>query len=218
LSADFRGPTFHRELFPRRQSFGDRPARGFAELLLDDAELPDAPTLQSFLIETRVENLLWLPATVTNASTGTLAARAGERLTSGRARRLLATLSGLCDLIVIDTPPALLAESASLNALVDGVLLVVRPGNTRRTALERTMRSWKSSPITPLGVVLNGTRPEREDTLSSTSPSPWRSRRRGPQEGPWPGPAGLRSTAPGADATKPTNGRSGSTPSATEST
>ncbi len=179
VSADFRSPTFHRELFLRRQSFGDRPARGFAEILLDDeSDLPDIDALRDSLIETRVENLLWLPATVTNSSTAALATRAAERLTSGRARRLLVALSELCDLIVIDTPPALLAESASLNALADGVVLVVRPDRTRRAALERTIRSWKSSPTTPLGVVLNGTRPAREDTLSSTAASAWRSRRR----------------------------------------
>ena len=210
VSADFRAPTFHREFFLRRQSRVNTPAQGLAEILSnEEAGVSDTAALEGALVETRIENLRWLPATVATSSSSTVATQAAERLTSARARRLLGALAGLCDVIVIDTPPALLAESASLNALVDGVVLVVRPGNTRRAALQRTMRSWIGSPITPLGVVLNGTRPAPEDTLSSTSASAWRSRRHNPRDGAW------------ASATLPAvghagNGKTGSKPGATE--
>ncbi len=212
VSADFRAPTFHREFFLRRQARVNTPALGLAEILLNEkAGTSDAAALESALVETRIENLRWLPATVATSSSSMIATQAAERLTSARARRLLGALAGLCDVMVIDTPPALLAESASLNALVDGVVLVVRPGSTRRAALQRTMRSWIGSPITPLGVVLNGTRPAPEDTLSSTSASAWRSRRNNPRDGVWP------TTPRRFSAAEPvTNGKSGAKPDATE--
>lgn len=53
------------------------------------------------------------------------------------------------DVIIIDTPPALLAtEMAELSGLVDGVILVVRYGGpTRRdlTQLARQVSTWKAS-------------------------------------------------------------------------
>ncbi|MCU1456286.1 MAG: capsular exopolysaccharide family [Actinomycetia bacterium] len=171
VSADLRAPTVHRELFPgRRPTMGNTPDRGLAELLVDvDLDLSDPAVLSRALMQTRIEHLRWLPATIAASPSPLLSTRAAELLSSARAGALIQALTASADLVVIDTPLALLSEAASLTGLVDGVVLVVRPGSTRRAALRRTMRSWRGSPITPLGVVLNGTRPSRKDEVARGS-------------------------------------------------
>ena len=58
------------------------------------------------------------------------------------------------DRIVIDTPPALaLADVGVVGPLSDGVLLVVRAGQTPRPAIERALR--QIAPARVLGLVLN---------------------------------------------------------------
>jgi capsular exopolysaccharide synthesis family protein len=217
VSADFRAPTMHGELLPYDDSAWNRPVRGLAEILIDDESSDDAAALESGLVETRVDHLRWLPATLAVSPTTARATKAAERLSSDRARRLLGALSSISELIVIDTPPALLSEAASINALVDGVVLVVRPGSTRRAAVRRIVRAWKGSPVTPLGVVLNGTRPAHEDTVSSKSASTWRSRREEPGGMTWPTTTTLPPPTANGNANGNGNGQlSGAKPEATK--
>jgi capsular exopolysaccharide synthesis family protein len=176
VSADFRHPTTHATLVGARRAFG-MPTRGFAELLLDDGfELTDPLTLDAALVTTRVENLWWLPS---SASTPlpVLSTNAAVLLGSPRARQLLDMLSGEAEMVVIDTPPALLSDAASLNRIADGVVLVVDVTRTHRTALVRTVRSWKGVPVRPLGLVLNRTRSTRDDVFAGAAGGSRRSRR-----------------------------------------
>jgi succinoglycan biosynthesis transport protein ExoP len=81
--------------------------------------------------------------------------RSGVVARSPRAVRLIETLREDADVVIVDTPPALLAaEMAELSGAADGVIVVVRYGGpTRRdlTQLARQASTWKA-PIQ--GVVL----------------------------------------------------------------
>jgi capsular exopolysaccharide synthesis family protein len=175
VSADFRHPTTHATLVGARRAFG-MPTRGFAELLLDDVDLADPSTLDASLVTTRVEHLWWLPS---SASTPlpVLSTNAAVLIGSPRARQLLAMLSSEAEIVVIDTPPALLSDAASLNRIADGVVLVVDVTCTHRAALVRTVRSWKGVPVRPLGLVLNRTRSARDDVFAGAAGGSRRSRR-----------------------------------------
>jgi Mrp family chromosome partitioning ATPase len=60
------------------------------------------------------------------------------------------------ELVILDTPPLLaLADAATLTALVDGVLLVVRAGRTARGAMEQAQRQLTLVGARLLGTVLN---------------------------------------------------------------
>jgi Mrp family chromosome partitioning ATPase len=78
-------------------------------------------------------------------------------------RELLKELSQVADLIVIDSPPALLlADTAGLARAVDGVLIVAWAGTTRRQDLKNAARSLRQVGANPIGVVLNAVPTARE--------------------------------------------------------
>ena len=75
---------------------------------------------------------------------------------SERMRHILEELAEVADLVVIDSPPALLlAETAVLARAVDAVLLVARSGETRRQDLKNAAKSLRQVGANPIGVVLN---------------------------------------------------------------
>ncbi len=87
---------------------------------------------------------------------GTLPTNASNLLSGVRMRSLLAMLKERFDLVILDTPPVLAtADAGILGSLADGVLLVVRAGQTDRSAAQRATAQLASSGARVLGVVLN---------------------------------------------------------------
>ena len=79
-----------------------------------------------------------------------------EILGSTRMKEFIALVSNRYDLVLFDTPPVLAAtDAAVLSQLVNGVVLVVSSGTTRRNILERAAESIKNVGGNLLGVVLN---------------------------------------------------------------
>ena len=79
-----------------------------------------------------------------------------EILGSTKMKDFIAQVSNRYDLVLFDTPPVLAAtDAAVLSQLVDGVLLVVSSGTTRRNILQRASESIKNARGNLLGVVLN---------------------------------------------------------------
>jgi protein-tyrosine kinase len=75
-------------------------------------------------------------------------------LTSDRMRRLLAEARSGFDWVIIDTPPVgLLPDGHLLASMVDGVLLVVKAGETPHGVVQRAIESLGRDRI--IGVVLN---------------------------------------------------------------
>jgi Mrp family chromosome partitioning ATPase len=89
-------------------------------------------------------------------TSGPLPPNPAELLGSARMRDLLNELLTLADMVVVDSPPTVaLADAAILSTQVDGVLLVVEAGKTRREIARRAMEALRRVNARVIGVVLN---------------------------------------------------------------
>lgn len=80
-----------------------------------------------------------------------------ELLGSDKMRELIETMSKQYDYILVDTPPVNVVSDASIvTSLLDGVLLLVRQGRTKKDAVKRAVANLQLTGIKPLGFVLNG--------------------------------------------------------------
>jgi capsular exopolysaccharide synthesis family protein len=123
VDADLRRPTLH-------QIFGLDNGEGLTTAMMDESSLA-APPLQ----ETGVTGLLVL-------TSGPLPPNPADVMGSRRMEEVIATLAEQADQVFFDTPPVVaVTDAAVLATKVDGVLLVVSAGKTRRdyarTAVQR---------------------------------------------------------------------------------
>lgn len=80
-----------------------------------------------------------------------------ELLGSDRMRKLIDTMSEQYDYILVDTPPINVVSDASIvTTLLDGVLLLVRQGQSKKDMVRRAVANLELTGIKPLGFVLNG--------------------------------------------------------------
>jgi succinoglycan biosynthesis transport protein ExoP len=99
--------------------------------------------------KTTIERLSLLPC-------GSDAQSSPELLEPAMLRGLLLQLKTEYDVIVLDTPPVLVsADAATLAASADGVIMVVRAGQTDRGAAELARQRVSSAGGRVLGAVLN---------------------------------------------------------------
>jgi len=116
---------------------------------LTNALVEDLSALGGHLQESGVENLRVL-------ASGAIPPNPQELLGSQRMEDLLQRLQGEADVVLIDTPPSLVvADAGVLAARVDGVLLVVNTGQTRRVALQQAAEGLRQVGANLVGVVLN---------------------------------------------------------------
>jgi receptor protein-tyrosine kinase len=86
-----------------------------------------------------------------------------ELLASASMAELLEKLRASNDFVLVDAPPLLpVADSTGLAAVVDGVLLSVRYGSTRRDQLEQAAATVHRVGARTLGVILNVVPPKAE--------------------------------------------------------
>jgi len=79
-----------------------------------------------------------------------------ELLNSRRFADFLKQVRGQFDYVLVDTPPMrVVADSAIVGALGDGVLLVVDAQGTRKNALRQAMRELEGVGARVLGTILN---------------------------------------------------------------
>ncbi len=89
-------------------------------------------------------------------TTGPLPVNPVEVLASRRMARVLEALKARVDFIVIDSPPLeVVSDAAVLSTLVDGTVLVVTAGRTRRNAVSAATKVLAARGGRTLGVVLN---------------------------------------------------------------
>ncbi len=137
VDADLHRPRLHR-VFKLPNNTGVTTA------LLAGGVDPD-----SLLQETAVPGLRVL-------TSGPLPPNAAELLGSGPMRALLADLAGRCDIVILDSPPAMaLADAAILATRVDGVLLVLDATSTHREMARRAVASLQQVQARLLGAVMN---------------------------------------------------------------
>ena len=136
----------------RRATVGERlglaRSPGLEAVLAAEVALPKA--LQE--VEVAAGRLRVLPGLPVELSS--------ELIASTRMRRLLETLSGSVDVIVIDSTPLLpVGDAIPLLDLVDGVIMVARIGQTDRDALKRAIEIVGAGSGDLVGVVATGTEP-----------------------------------------------------------
>jgi succinoglycan biosynthesis transport protein ExoP len=91
-------------------------------------------------------------------SAGTLTQDPSSRLSSGNMEFIFKELSRKFDFVLVDSPPFHVApDSTILSKFVDGILLVVQPGNTSLRATEEMVQSFKSNGANIFGIALNHT-------------------------------------------------------------
>lgn len=114
VDADLRKPAQH-------TLFGLANERGFTSLFRDDDAFKQPP-LQA------------IPNTSLQVLTsGPLPPIPGQLLASNKMAEIMAHLAGLAEIVIFDAPPIVTVNDASLLAAkVDGVLLVVKAGGTKR--------------------------------------------------------------------------------------
>lgn len=142
IDADMRRPSQHL-LFKVSNSCG------FSDVLTNQSDFQDAIT--------RINGLDVL--TVGDIPTNPVVLLKSKQMTA-----LLGSISQLYDFIVIDTPPLLVSADASIiSKLVDGVLLVVRPGVLPRQSAVRAQELLNQSKQNVLGQVLNAVSPTGDE-------------------------------------------------------
>ncbi len=147
--------------------FGLPNDRGLTSLLASDpaaieeqaiggaatAPHPARRTLDASLLSTDVPGLSLLPAGPMSA------VHPGELLASTEMRRLVETVRGAADVVIVDSPPILLvADTAILASMGWAVVLVAEAGRTRGQAISQAKELLLRAQARVLGVVLNKVR------------------------------------------------------------
>ena len=143
VDADLRRPSLH-------AFFDANNNQGLTTMAVDEAALADPP-----LLETGVEDLWLLPS-------GPLPPNPAEILGSRRMEEIIDALKSRADLVLFDAPPVIAVTDASvLGTKVDGVLLVVSAGTTRREHALRAKEQLERVKVRLVGAVLNNAQPDQ---------------------------------------------------------
>ncbi len=138
VDADLRRPMLH-------QIFGVSNGRGLTTMFVEPEALENPP-----LVETGVENLWLLPS-------GPLPPNPADLLGSRRMEEIIAALRARADILLFDAPPVVaVTDAAVLGMKVDGVLLVVASGRTRRDDVQRARELLERAHVRIIGAVLTG--------------------------------------------------------------
>jgi len=136
VDCDLRRPSLHK-------LFGLPQQRGLTTMVLEDQALGNPP-----LQETGIPGL-WLLAS------GDLPPSPSDLLGSQRMDRILAALREKADLVLIDAPPVMaVSDAAILATKVDGVLLVVASGHTKRDNVQAAKAKLEKVNARLVGAVL----------------------------------------------------------------
>jgi len=136
VDCDLRRPRQH-EIF----GAPDRP--GLTSMILDPSGVDEPP-----LAATSVEGLSLLPA-------GPLPPNPADLLSSRRMESLISSLKSRADIVLFDAPPIVaVTDAALLASKLDGVLLVVSAGQTKREHAQRAKELLERINVRLVGAVL----------------------------------------------------------------
>jgi polysaccharide biosynthesis transport protein len=106
-------------------------------------------------------------------TSGTIIPASATLLDSSRMRMLIDYWSESYDYVIIDTPALdLTADAPIMGRIVDGVLLVVKPGSVDRPQATFTKEILDQSGLNMLGIVFNGVASQFESRSYSLPPAP----------------------------------------------
>ncbi len=137
VDADLRRPGLH-------EIFGIVNDRGLTTMIVEEAVLDDPP-----LIDVGVDNLWLVPS-------GPMPPNPADILGSRKMEEVIAALRLRADVVLFDAPPIIaVTDAAVLGTKVDGVLLVVCAGRTRREHAQRARELLERVHVRIVGAVLN---------------------------------------------------------------
>jgi succinoglycan biosynthesis transport protein ExoP len=146
IEGDLRRPRLHKV-------FGMVNSGGLSDVLWADTSLETVP-LSQLVYETEVSGLCILPG-------GSCGVTPSNLFYSPRMSRLLRRLRMEFDMILIDAPPMIhLADARVLGRLADGVILVVRAGQTTTESALFASQRFAEDGTRVLGTVLNSWDPK----------------------------------------------------------
>jgi capsular exopolysaccharide synthesis family protein len=118
---------------------------------LSDVILADNPVGKEVLQTTNIENLRLLTA-------GPMLPNPYKLIESARMKTIIQQLQDESDIVLLDSPPALMVtDAAILGTEVDGTLIVVEAGHTRSADTRRAVDELKRLHVHLIGVILNRT-------------------------------------------------------------
>lgn len=151
VDADLRTPALH-------ASFGLPNASGLSTLLVQSPDLPHLPLQPTATAGLRV------------LTSGPLPPNPSELLAMPAMRRLIDRLRGEADVVLFDSPAALpSADATALAARMDGVIVVVDATRTRERALARAVQALTRAGAQVLGVVINRTGRQLDESYASAT-------------------------------------------------
>lgn len=144
IDSDLRRPTQH-------EIWGISAERGLTTMMIEDSALASPP-----LVNTSVDNLQILPA-------GPPPPNPADVLSSQRMNEIIGLLKARSNYVLFDSPPVLAATDAALLGIkLDGALLAVRAGHTRREDVLRARQALERVHVRVLGAVLTNASSERK--------------------------------------------------------
>jgi capsular exopolysaccharide synthesis family protein len=136
VDTDLRRPVLH-------SIFNLSRSKGISNYLVGKSGLEDV------IFKTDIDNLYLMPC-------GTLPPNPSELLGSKAMKECINELRNQFDIILFDSPPIMaVTDAAVLSSAVDGVILVVKAGQTDRNAVIRSYEILKNIPNRILGALLN---------------------------------------------------------------
>ena len=133
VDCDLRKPAIH-------TLFDVANGEGFSDMVLNDSKMP--------LVDTKVENLRLL-------TSGTKAPNPADLLGSRKCDAVIARLKAEADIVLFDAPPVIaVTDAVVLGAKVDGVLLVLQAGKSRRDHAERAKQLLEQAKVRIVGATL----------------------------------------------------------------
>ncbi len=137
VDCDLRRPSQH-------EIFGLKNGVGLTTMVVDDRAKSDPP-----LQETMVPGLWLLPS-------GPIPPNPSELLGSRRMEEIIAVLSEGADKVLFDAPPIIaVTDAAVLSSKVDGVLLIINAGGTKRDHAQKAKALLEKVNAHLVGAVLN---------------------------------------------------------------
>ena len=137
IDSDLRKPRQHR-------TFGVMNMQGLSNLFLSSANI----SLDAAMTQTAVENLFLVPS-------GSLPPNPSELLYSRRAGEIIRDAEDATDMVIVDAPPVtIMTDAAALARHVDGVIVVVRFGETKQRVLIQAIEALRHVDAKILGFVL----------------------------------------------------------------
>ena len=134
VDCDLRKPILHRMF--------DLPNRfGLSELLRGKADF-------STIIRKKDEKLFVV-------TSGKLPPNPAELLASELMEGFLDYISNLVDVVIIDSPPAVVTDPVVISSKVDGVLLIIYPGQTKLNSLKLALDQLENAGARVIGLVFN---------------------------------------------------------------